>query len=253
MSIWALADPHLAFNTPSKDMSVFGPTWQDSTQKIEKNWKTLIGPEDLVLIPGDISWASSLAEAEKDLLWLDALPGTKLLIRGNHDYWWASNAKMTQALPPSIHFIHNTAFDWHDVTIGGTRLWDTSAYNFQEFIVFKENPRAKKELFAPLQEHDEKTFAKELIRLRTSLQGLNPKASLRIALTHYPPVGAALTPSAVSTILEEFHIDICVFGHLHSVRPGALPFGLARGVNYVFASADYLDFCPIQIRGPKAD
>lgn len=227
-------------------MAVFGPTWEGYMQKIEANWLRLVEKEDLVLIAGDTSWASTLEEALIDLAWIDKLPGTKVLIKGNHDYWWASNAKMKQLLPPSIHCIHNNAFHWNNVTIGGTRLWDSSEYNFNPFIEFRENPKARK-AEPPSEEETKKTFQKELERLRMSLKELDPKASLRIAMTHYPPIGADLMPSEVSAILQEFRIDFCLFGHLHNVRKNSLPFGKTQGTNYLLTSADYLEFNPIQI------
>jgi uncharacterized protein len=246
MSIWALSDCHLSFSTPSKDMSFFGAGWIDYAQKIEANWLACVHSEDLVLIPGDISWAMTLDEAMIDLEWLHKLPGIKLLLKGNHDYWWASNAKMQERLPSSIFFIHNNAFNWKHVTIGGSRLWDTEEYNFHSFIEFQENPRAKKA--PPLSpESDKKLFLKELDRLKMSLGTLNPSASLRIALTHYPPIGADLKPSLASKILKDYRIDICIFGHLHNVKKDSLPFGVSDGIRYVFASCDYIDFKPLKI------
>lgn len=247
MSIWALSDLHLAISNPSKDMSFFGPSWEGYMQKMETAWRERITSSDLVLIPGDISWAMKLAEAKQDLDFIHNLPGTKVIIKGNHDYWWASKAKMDASLPPSIHALSQDTFDFEDVTIGGSRLWDTEEYNFSPFIQMRENPREKKEN-KPSQEQDQEIFEKELVRLRQSLSKLNPKASLRIAMTHYPPINASLEPSLASAILEEHKIDICIFGHLHSVKEGSLPFGEARGVRYVFASADYIKFIPIKIR-----
>jgi predicted phosphohydrolase len=247
MSIWVLSDLHLAFSNPAKDMSFFGPSWEGYMQKIEKAWKERISSHDLVLIPGDISWAMKLVEAKNDLDWIDRLPGTKVIIKGNHDYWWASKAKMDAFLPSSIHAIQNDVFNFGDVTIGGTRLWDTQEYNFAPFIEMRENPRERKEN-KPSVEEDQKIFQRDLDRLRQSLSQLNPNASLRIAMTHYPPIGADLMPSAASKILEEYKVDVCVFGHLHSLRKNSLTFGTARGVNYIFASADYLEFIPIKIR-----
>src|SRR3990167_7199570 len=119
--IWALSDPHLACAIPSKNMNVFGPLWDHYMDKIASHWKERVEPEDLVLIPGDISWAMHLEQALPDLAWIDALPGTKLLLEGNHDFWWSSRAKMTKIMPPSIHFLSNSVFNWHDVSIGGTR------------------------------------------------------------------------------------------------------------------------------------
>ncbi len=251
MTIWAISDLHLAFGVPSKTMEVFGPEWKDYAQKIQTHWKSLIKPEDLVLIPGDLSWGMRLEEALVDLQWIDDLPGTKVIIRGNHDYWWSSSSKMSKVMPPSIHFITNNAFHWQDVTIGGARLWDTPEYSFSNYIVFRENPFAKvksSEELAAEKEGEEKIFQRELERLKLSLKELSPKASLRIALTHYPPIGANLEPSRASQILEEFRIDICIFGHLHNIRAGSLPFGQARSVKYLFTSCDYLGFQPLKIR-----
>jgi predicted phosphohydrolase len=251
MTIWALSDPHLAFGVPSKTMEAFGIAWKDYAAKIKANWEVRIGSDDLVLIPGDISWAMRLEEALIDLQWIDALPGTKVIVRGNHDYWWSSASKLSKVMPPSIHFIHNNVFNWKEVSIGGSRLWDTSEYSFNAYVEFKENPLAKeKPVTDPekQQEEDERIFTRELERLKLSLSQLNPEATVRIALTHYPPIGADLKPSRASKILEEFRVNYCVFGHLHNVKSGSLPFGTARGVHYLFTSCDYLQFIPMILR-----
>ena len=249
MAIFALADPHLSFGVPEKSMEVFGAAWKGYTTKIESEWRRLVKKEDLVLIAGDISWGMRLEEAMADLAWIDALPGTKLISRGNHDYWWPSSSKLKKALPPSIHFIHNSTFEWKDVTIGGARLWDSPEYSFHPYIQFVENPRAAAPTmnYEESKEHDEKIFNRELERLRLSLQGLSSKARKRIAMTHYPPIGADLKPSRASQILEEFRIDLCIFGHLHNLKKGAPLFGTARGVNYLLTSCDYLDFIPLRV------
>lgn len=250
MSVWALSDPHLAFGVPSKTMEAFGPSWKQYAEKIQAHWKKLIGPDDLVLLPGDISWAMTLDVALVDLCWIDALPGTKVILRGNHDYWWSSASKLAKAMPPSIHFIHNNIFLWNGIAIGGSRLWDTPEYSFNKFVEFQENPRARiktPEELAHEKEEEERIFIRELERLKLSLSLLPKAAKLKIAMTHYPPIGADLAPSRASDILETFKIDICVFGHLHNVRRGSLPFGEARGVKYLFTSCDYLDFTPMQV------
>ena len=251
MSIWALSDLHLAFGVPSKTMEEFGPSWHQYAEKIEANWRKMIAPDDLVLIPGDISWAVGLEEALIDLQWIDALPGTKVILRGNHDYWWSSASKLAKVMPPSIRFIHNNAIEWNDVSIGGSRLWDTPEYRFEDFIVFQPNPRARvktPEELAHEKEEEERIFVRELERLKLSLSKMNPNAALKIAMTHYPPIGSDLAPTRASQILEEFHIDVCVFGHLHNVKPNSLSFGSARGVKYLFTSCDYLHFIPVKVR-----
>jgi uncharacterized protein len=250
MTIWALSDPHLAFDVPEKTMEAFGPAWKNYTQQIETHWKERVSLDDLVLIPGDISWAMNLEDALVDLAWIHALPGTKVILRGNHDYWWSSSSKLAKIMPPSIHFIHNNAFTWNEVTIGGSRLWDTPEYNFSAFIEFQENPRARiktPEELTREKEEEERIFLRELERLKLSLSQLDKNAKCRIAMVHYPPIGADLAPSRTSAILESFHIDICVFGHLHNVRSGSLPFGKARGVQYLLTSCDYLHYVPLKV------
>ena len=225
-------------------MALFGPLWEGYMEKIEKAWKEKVGKDDLVLIPGDISWAMRLEEALTDLQWIDALPGTKLLLRGNHDYWWTSMAKMSKVMPPSIRFIQNSTFDWNDVSIGGARLWDTDEFSFAQYIHFQENPKEKK-IRAEID--DAKIFERELQRLRLSLEQLNPHAKMCIALTHYPPISADLQASRGWKVVEEVKIDICFFGHLHNLKKEKPMFGEVGGVKYILTSCDFLDFTPICI------
>ncbi len=246
MRIWAISDPHLSFGVPSKSMEIFGPAWQGYAEKIAKEWKERIKSEDLVLIPGDISWGMTLEEALVDLKWIDSLPGTKVILKGNHDYWWPSSKKLEAALPPSIRFVHNNALLIGDIAIGGSRLWDTPEYSFNSFVEFQENPRAT----APLvvnEAQEDKIFTRELERLKLSLGQLSAQGAVRIALTHYPPIGAELKESKASKILEDFRIDYCIFGHLHNVKKDSLFFGKARGVTYLFTSCDYLSFIPLLV------
>jgi len=183
-------------------------------------------------------------EALPDFLFLDALPGTKVIIKGNHDYWWTSTSKLKQFLPPSFHFIHNNVFNWKDVSIAGARLWDSDEYNFSEYIRYRENPKASKTA-KPLD--NEKIFLRELHRLKLSLEQIDKNAKLKIALCHYPPISATLQDSVTSKLLEKYHIDICVFGHLHHVNKSMQLFGEKNNIKYILASADYLDFMPIKI------
>lgn len=246
MTVWAIADPHLSFGVPSKSMAAFGPLWESYTDKIADAWQAQIKKEDLVLIAGDISWAMRLEDAIVDLNWIDALPGTKVMIKGNHDFWWGSLSKIHKIMPPSIHCIQNTAFTWNGIAIGGARLWDSEEYRFDEWIHFRE-PIATQRKEAADPAEGERIFVRELERLRISLRMLDPKAHTRIAMTHYPPIGADLQPSRASAILEEFEISTCVFGHLHSLKKDARLFGQTRGVRYLLTSSDYLNFIPLQV------
>ncbi len=146
MRIWALSDLHLSFGVPNKTMDPFGPDWKDHAAKIKTSWDGQVSPEDLVLIPGDISWAMRLAEAMPDLQWIHERPGTKVIIKGNHDYWWGSLKKVREALPRSIHAIQNDAICFGDIAIGGAKLTDSPEYTFDQIIECKPNPKAREEV-----------------------------------------------------------------------------------------------------------
>lgn len=235
----------MSFGVPEKSMEFFGEPWAGGyTEKIETNWRAKVQEEDLVLIAGDISWAMREADALPDLQWIHSLPGTKVIIRGNHDYWWGSISKVRRLLPPSIHAIQNDAFNFGPYSIGGSRLWDSPEYSFGTFIAYKENVRENKTLTA--HSSDEALFYRELERLELSLKALKSD-SKKIIMVHYPPIGAKLEESRVSLLLEKYGVEACVFGHLHNVKPGGLPFGTRGGVRYLLTSCDYLNFDLIKI------
>ncbi len=243
MAVWAIADLHLSFGVPNKGMERFGPQWISHPDKIKQNWEKNIQQEDLILLPGDFSWAMTPAEATADFQWLEELPGTKVLIRGNHDYWWGSLKQVKMILPPSCHVIQNDAFNWQNISIAGTRLWDSSEYDFNALIDFQGEIVSQPEQ----SEENEKIFLRELHRLELSLKALNSKASTRIVMTHYPPISADLQPSRVSALLEKYQVTICVFGHLHNIKPSVSSFGERNGVRYVLAACDAIHFSPIQL------
>lgn len=248
MSIFALADLHLSFGVTGKNMDVFGEVWRDHPRKIAENWKRVVKDEDLVLIPGDISWAKHLADAVPDLAFIDSLPGTKVMIKGNHDYWWSAISKVKEITPESIHLIQNDVFDFGDVSVGGSRLWDTDEFDFDNCIDYRE----ENEVYALSEEEDprerERIFSRELKRLEISLQKLSKTAKHRICMTHYPPIGINLRETIVSSLLERYKVDVCVFGHVHSMKKNLSPFyGEKNGVRYIFACGDYLDFNPVKV------
>lgn len=212
-------------------MDIFGGKWVGHQEKIEKGWKQVVGPDDLVLIAGDISWAMTLDEVKIDLAWIDALPGTKVMIKGNHDYWWHSVSKVRSILPPSCHIIQNDAFQWKGVSIAGTRLWDTNDYSF--YPLPEDNER-------------ERIYERELQRLEVSLKAL--QGDVRLVMTHYPPIGKEMHPSRVSDLLEKYKVSACLFGHLHNMEKEQLSFGSLHGIAYHLTTCDYLDFTPLLIR-----
>lgn len=250
MKIWAIADPHLSFGVPNKKMDVFGAHWERSADKIAEHWQASIAPEDLVLIAGDISWAMKLEEARPDLEWIGYLPGTKVLIKGNHDYWWSSMSKNKTILPPSCHLIQNNSVNWQGIAIGGTRLWDVPGLSFKDVIIQKD-PEKKAPIDPALMQEKEleniKIYGREIERLEISLKSMDKAAKKRIVMTHYPPIGTDLKETEASLLFEKYQVDIVVFGHLHNVKPDLQLFGTARGVTYHLTACDYLDFKPLLI------
>lgn len=247
MAVWALADLHFSFGVPDKGMDVFGSQWKGHPEKIRKHWLENINENDLVLLPGDISWAMHLEDAKADLDWIHALPGTKVMIRGNHDYWWSSLKKIEAILPPSIHLVQNNVFTWNNIAVGGARMWDTPEYSFGKYVDYIDNPRENALTKVSDPKEMEKIFERELNRLEFSLKEMPKDSKVRIAMTHYPPIGAEMQPSRVSALLEKYGVSYCVFGHLHNIKPHALPYGTKNGVKYILTSCDYLDFKPVKV------
>ncbi len=211
-------------------MDIFGGEWDDHPRKIKENWHNLVDNDDLVILNGDISWAMRLPEALPDLQWLDTLPGTKLMIRGNHDYWWSSIGKVRSVLPPTLHALQNDFFVWEDQVICGTRGWicpGDTGFDSAE---------------------DEKIYLREVQRLKLSLESashLNP-GSL-IAALHFPPFNRKNQPSAFTALLEEYGVNICVFGHIHDEGRDYVYQGIRNNVQYRFVAADGVDFTPVLV------
>lgn len=246
-TVWAIADLHLSFGTPNKLMDVFGSRWTNHAARVKEHWEHLVQPDDLVLIAGDISWGMTPEQAKPDLDWIHSLPGTKVMIKGNHDYWWTSLKKLDAILPPSIHLIQNNAFVWNGIAIAGTRLWDNVNFSFNEYIEFTENEFVKTLTEAHTDEETVKVYNRELLRLENSLKAIPRHVTERIVMTHYPPVSPTLQPSPVSALLEKYKVDACIFGHIHSLKQGISIFGSLNGVRYIFTACDYLNCTPLQI------
>ena len=208
MTVWAIADLHLSFGVPNKKMDVFGPQWVDYTDKIEERWRALISDGDLVLIAGDISWAMHPEDALPDFKWIDSLPGTKFLIKGNHDYWWHSLSKIKTILPPSCHLIQNNSLTWNEISVAGARLWDAPELSFSNVIDFKNFGCVKTLTENDKTQDSQRIYQRELGRLETSLKSMNPKAKQRIVMTHYPPIGANFQETEASRMLEKYRVDI---------------------------------------------
>lgn len=227
MKIFALSDLHLGFES-DKPMDIFGPHWKDHPERIHQAWTQAVGADDIVLVPGDISWAMRLEEAALDMAFLGGLPGTKIIVKGNHDYWWTGLAKLRAFLPPSIIPLQNTAYVRGTVGIAGTRLWIDPDLRLEEST-----------------DQDRKIFERELGRLRGSLKGLPQGLERRIIMTHFPPIALDGRVGGAVAAAERHDCDIWVFGHMHLFELDYRGFNRTIGrTRFEFVSADYLDFKP---------
>lgn len=229
MSVFAIGDLHLPGHE-QKPMDVFGSHWDRHFETISENWRRRITQEDVVLIPGDISWAMQLAQAADDLAAIGELPGTKLLLRGNHDYWWSSLSKLRAALPPKMHVIQNDAMCLDGHVFCGTRGW-----NFP-------TPQQT------MSEQDEKVYRRELMRLRMSLdQACKMDGTDLTVMLHFPPLFADGVSTGFTEILEEYRVDHVVYGHLHGLGIKIGFEGEREGIQYHLVSCDALGFDPKKI------
>ena len=233
MSLFALSDTHLSLYN-DKPMDVFGNRWQDYANKLDKGWRSVITDKDTVVIAGDVSWGISLEEAKKDLLYIDSLPGQKIISKGNHDYWWSTAAKINAFFEEnnitSIRTMHNNAFVIDDVTICGTRGWFSEGKN------------------APREADYNKIVAREAGRLELSLkEGLKISSSNEIIVfLHFPPVYNDYVCDEIIDVLHRYNIKKVCYGHIHGVYnlPSTFSFD---GINFTITSADYLNFVPALI------
>ncbi len=227
-NVYAIGDLHLSLSVPNKAMDVFGAHWKDHAARIREAWQDTVGDGDLVLIPGDISWAMYLSDAIADLAYIGDLKGTKLLLRGNHDYWWQSVTKVRSALPDGMFALQNDVFRFGDLYVCGTRGWTVP-----QSSRFKESA-------------DRKLYERELIRLDLSLSAL-PKNAFAIGMLHYPPFAESGEKSAFAERFEAAGVKTVVYGHLHGASHRYAFSGESGGVVYHAVSADYLNFIPKQI------
>lgn len=232
MALFTLADLHLATGT-DKPMDIFGGRWQGYTEKIIKNWRALVEPEDTVVLGGDISWGISLAEAQSDFALLESLPGKKHIVKGNHDLWWETASKMHRFLDEngfvSIDFLHNNCFFYENTALCGTRGWP-----------FEED-------FAD--PHNEKIFKRELLRLEASLKcGAAAQPDEIICFLHYPPLYANFRCAEIVTLLQSYGVKQCCYGHLHSDSLKYAVEGVHDGIEWRLVSGDHVDFTPVLLK-----
>lgn len=231
MRVFAISDLHLSF-AADKPMDLFGEAWRDHVERLSAAWRETVREDDLVLIPGDISWSIRLQDAAADLAFVGGLPGQKLLLRGNHDYWWSSLVQVRRALPPSVRALQNDALTVGAFAIGGTRGWTLPA---------------QADAQAGARESDDaRLYRRELLRLSLSLSKLEA-GKRRIAMLHYPPLDSQHRDTEVTALLEQAGVEVAVYGHLHGPAHRGAFNGVHNGIRYALVAADYLQFRPLLI------
>lgn len=224
-NIYAIGDLHLS-TAVDKPMDLFGEKWTDHWQRISRDWRARVRSQDVVLLPGDISWGMQLCEALPDLQQIHALPGRKVMIKGNHDYWWSSLTKLAQVMPPSIQPLQNDCLRLPGHVICGTRGWTCPSDA------------------APLPPADQKIYLREAGRLELSLTAaakqLQPGDKLT-AMLHYPPFNEKRQSSLFTQLLRDYGVHKVVYAHLHGRALRNVFEGALEGVDYALVSCDYLE------------
>lgn len=226
MALYVIGDTHLSLGS-DKPMDVFGGHWEGYVDKLKAGFKA-VGPEDTVVLCGDLSWGMSLSEAREDFAFLDALPGRKFLLKGNHDYWWTTAGKMNAFFAENgfdtLHILHNNCALYGEIALCGTRGW-----------FYEEEADG----------HNEKVFRRELIRLEASLKAAGEREKL--CFLHYPPCYQGYTCLEIMDMLEQYGVKQCYYGHLHGGSHRLAIEGRYGAVEYHLVSADFLGFCPLKI------
>ena len=235
MALFVIADLHLDTKSGEKSMEIFGNRWHDYVKKIQKNWSRVVAEEDTVIVPGDISWALTLEDAKEDLLWINALPGQKILMKGNHDFWWSTASKMGKFFAEHgmdrIELLSNNAIESENYILAGSRGWftDRAMQTASQNVDY------------------EKIINREVIRLRMSLDAakrLQEETEKEILVfLHFPPVWSDFECAEILSLLKEYSIKRCYFGHIHGSYTSSGVFE-HEGVEFRMISADYLDFIP---------
>ena len=227
MALYAIGDLHLCLGAP-KPMDVFGGAWVGYMEKL-KQGLSVIRPEDTTVLCGDLSWALGLEAAKEDFAWIDQIPGRKIILKGNHDYWWSTASKFYKFCQDnqfSDQFIlNNNFYEYEDSAICGTRGW------------FFEEERSG--------QHDAKVFHRELLRLETSLKAAGDREKL--VFLHYPPKYRGYECREIIDLLHQYHVRRCYYGHLHADSRKLAMEGVWDGVEYRLVSADHVNFCPVTV------
>lgn len=226
MSLFAIADTHLSFGS-NKPMDTF-EGWQDYTKKLEKNWNSLVTDRDWVIIAGDISWAMNFDELYNDFQYINSLNGKKIILKGNHDYWWNTLSKMNKFIEENnfntISIMHNNSFEFDGFSVCGSRGW----------------------FFDSAEKHDEKVLNREVNRIKASIDSANTDE--KIVFLHYPPVTSNEKCEEILELLKQKGIKKCYYGHLHGVAAKFAIDGNTDGIDFKLISADRLNFIPYLVK-----
>lgn len=224
MALFAIGDLHLCLGAP-KPMDIFGGAWVGYMDKLREGM-SVIKPDDTTVLMGDLSWALDLPSAEADFRWINEIPGRKIILKGNHDYWWSTSAKFQKFCLEhefqDMHLLNNNCYEYGDYAICGTRGW------------FFEEERSG--------QHDEKVFRRELCRLEASLKAAGEREKL--VFLHYPPRYRGYECREILALLERYEVRRCFYGHLHGGSHALAMEGLWNGIEYRLLAADYINFRP---------
>lgn len=227
MALYAIGDLHLCLGAP-KPMDIFGGAWIGYMDKLKKNLSEITDQDTTVLL-GDLSWALDLNSAKADFAWINEIPGRKIILKGNHDYWWSTAAKFQKFCQENgfenLHLLNNNFYEYDGYAICGTRGW------------FFEEERSGQQ--------DEKVFKRELIRLEASLKAAGDKN--KIVFLHYPPRYKGYECAEILSLLEKYEVRRCFYGHLHGGSHKLAMEGLWDGIDFRLVAADYIDFKPFKV------
>lgn len=225
MHLFTIGDLHLSFGVPDKPMDIFGG-WKDYQTLLEKSWRERIAPEDMVVLAGDLSWGMNLQQAQADFAFVHTLPGKKILLKGNHDYWWASKKKMEDFFTAngfdSLYILHNNHYAFEKYGICGTRGW-----------VSMQGEAA-----------DAKILAREVQRLEVSIQSAVSAGLEPMVFLHYPPIYGLSENEEILEVLQRYQIHRCYYGHIHGKGHLKAFQGHYNGTEMHLISSDYLQFIP---------
>ena len=226
MALYVLGDPHLSFRS-QKPMDIFGGAWNGYVDKL-RDGLSVLREEDTIVLAGDISWGMSLEESTEDFAFLDAFPGRKLIVKGNHDYWWTTANKTycfwEEHGFKTLNLLHNNCYEYGGYALCGTRGW---------FLDEDKNG------------HNQKVFNRELLRLETSLKAAGEKPKL--VFLHYPPLYQGYSCPEILNLLEQYQVRACYYGHLHGGSHRLALEGMHGSVDYHLVAGDYLGFHPLKI------